>query len=86
MLSVPTFQNLAKQNKFQAIAMFTIGETVGLAEWIIDDPCLVLYRMANEIAKKTLQEKKLEKQDIFVNKIQVLLCNNEQMLSEHCSS
>ena len=23
--------------------MFTIGETVGLAEWIIDDACLVPY-------------------------------------------
>ena len=37
--SVPTFQNLAKQNK--AKTMFAIGETVGLAEWIIDDTCLV---------------------------------------------
>ena len=35
-----TFQNLANRNKFQA--MFTTGETVGLAEWIIDDTCLVL--------------------------------------------
>ena len=40
--SVPTFQNLAKQNKFQAKTMFTTGEIVGLAEWIIDDTCLVL--------------------------------------------
>ena len=39
--SVPTFQNLAKQNKFQAKTMFTTCETVGLAEWIIDDTCLV---------------------------------------------
>ena len=35
--SVPTFQNLAKQNKFQAKTMFTTSETVGLDEWIIDD-------------------------------------------------
>ena len=34
--SVPTFQNLAKQNKFQA--MFSTGETVGLADWIVDPP------------------------------------------------
>ena len=34
--SVPTFQNLAKQNK----AKFTTGETVGLGEWIIGDTCL----------------------------------------------
>ena len=39
--SVPTFQNLAKQNKFQAKTMFTTGKTVGLAEWIINDICLV---------------------------------------------
>ena len=32
--SVPTFQNKAK-------TMFATGETVGLAEWIIDDTCLV---------------------------------------------
>ena len=36
------FQNLAKQNKFQSKTMFTTGETVGLAEWIIDDTCVVL--------------------------------------------
>ena len=39
---LPTFQNLAKLNKFQAKTMFTTCETVGLAEWIIDDTCLVL--------------------------------------------
>ena len=31
--SVPTFQNLAKQNHVKT--MFTTAETVGLAEWII---------------------------------------------------
>ena len=35
------FQNLAKQNKFQAKTMLTTDENVGLAEWIIDDTCLV---------------------------------------------
>ena len=30
-----------KQNKFQAKATLTTSETVGLAEWIIDDTCLV---------------------------------------------
>ena len=34
---VPTFQN-----KLQAKTMLATGETVGLAEWIIDDICLVL--------------------------------------------
>ena len=33
------FQNLAKQNNVKT--MFATGETVGLAEWIIDDTCLV---------------------------------------------
>ena len=33
--------HFSKPNKFQAKTMFTTGETVGLAEWIIDDTCLV---------------------------------------------
>ena len=37
----PNFQNLAKQNEFQVKTMFTTNETVGLAEWIINDTCLV---------------------------------------------
>ena len=41
--SVPTFQNLAKQNKFQPKTKFTTGETVGLAEWIIDDTNLSFF-------------------------------------------
>ena len=40
-----TFQNLAKQNKFQVKTMFTTGETVGLAERIMDDTCLVLFTL-----------------------------------------
>ena len=39
--SVPTFQNLAKQ--YDVKTMFAIGETVGLAEWIIDDTFLVPF-------------------------------------------
>ena len=31
--------HFSKQNKFQAKTMFATGETVGLAEWIIDDKC-----------------------------------------------
>ena len=38
---VPTFQGLAKQNECQMKTMFITGETRGLAEWIIDDTCLV---------------------------------------------
>ena len=33
--------HFSKQNKFQAKTMFAPGETAGLAEWIIDDTCLV---------------------------------------------
>ena len=41
--SVPTtFQNLAKQNKLLAKTMFTTGETVGLAEWIIEKTWSIL--------------------------------------------
>ena len=41
-LSVRThFSKYSKTNKFQARTMFTTGETVGLAEWIIDDTSLV---------------------------------------------
>ena len=29
--------HFSKQNQFQAKTMFATGETVGLAEWIIDD-------------------------------------------------
>ena len=35
-----------KQNKFQAKRMFATGESVGLADWIIDDTCLVFLRLA----------------------------------------
>ena len=34
---------LFKTKQFQAKTKFTIGETVGLAEWIIDDTCLVSF-------------------------------------------
>ena len=41
------FSNLEKQNK--AKTMFATGETVGLAEWIIDDTYLVLFCLYNSI-------------------------------------
>ena len=34
--SVLTFENLAKPNKFQVRIVIITGDTVGLAEWIID--------------------------------------------------
>ena len=33
--------------------MFSIGETVGLAEWIIDDSCLVLI---NSVGKNAVMK------------------------------
>ena len=39
--SVPTFQIIAKQNKRHVKIVVTTGETVGLAEGIIDDICIV---------------------------------------------
>ena len=63
---IPIFQNLAKQNK--AKTMFATGETVGLAEWIIDDTCLVKtyvrtfsFCTKNQLSQRTvLQEKELK--------------------------
>ena len=40
--SVQIFKNLAKRNKFQVRIVIAIGGTVGLAEGIIDDACLVV--------------------------------------------
>ena len=35
--------HFSKQNKFQAKTMVSTGETVGLAEWIIDDSCFYYF-------------------------------------------
>ena len=45
--SVPTFQNLAKQNHFQMKVMITTGINVGLAEGIIDDTHVLFTIMFN---------------------------------------
>ena len=37
------FKNLAQQNKFQAKTTLATGETVGLAEWIMDDTLLLCF-------------------------------------------
>ena len=50
-LSVPTFQNLTKQNNCQSRIVFATGETVGLAEWIIDGTH-VLYLIAFPVKKQ----------------------------------
>ena len=39
---VPTLQIFAKQSNFQVKIVIATGETVCLAEWIIDDTCLVM--------------------------------------------
>ena len=39
-ISIPTFQNLAKQNKVKT--MFATDETESLAKWIIDDTLVLL--------------------------------------------
>ena len=66
--SFPTF---SKQNKFKAKVIFATGETVGvgLAEWIIDDTCLVCN---NCIWEGRIERKKVcmiqYQQDIHLNK------------------
>ena len=42
--------HFSKQNKFKAKTMFATGETVGLAEWIIDDTFLVLTSLNIKIS------------------------------------
>ena len=37
----PFVPTISKQNKFKAKTMLATGKIVGLAEWIIDDTCLV---------------------------------------------
>ena len=50
--SVPTLQNPGKLNKAKTI--FATGETVGLAEWIIDDTCLV-SAMVHEVKEDRIK-------------------------------
>ena len=38
--------HFSKQNKFQAKTEFATGETASLAEWIIDDTCLVSSKLS----------------------------------------
>ena len=54
MSSVVTFQNLAKQNKFQA--MLSNDKTVGLAEWIIDDTLREMASTLNGIISQALKD------------------------------
>ena len=52
--SVPTLQNNSKQNNFQVkTIVITTGVSVGLAEWIIDDTCLVFFIVIRRGLKKT---------------------------------
>ena len=41
-----------QKNKTTRKTMFAIGETVGLAEWIIDDTCLVIFPFPHVFALK----------------------------------
>ena len=61
------FQNIAKQNKFQANTMFTTGETMGLAEWIIDDTCLVFLALFNKSIPPYSIPRKTEKNTSLAN-------------------
>ena len=46
---IAIFQYLAKQNKFQEKTMFTSGETVGLAEWIIFATKFLLFSAVRNV-------------------------------------
>ena len=42
----PHFSKSSKTSKFQVKTIITTGETVGLAEWIIDVTCLIAVKLA----------------------------------------
>ena len=45
---IPSFQNLAKQNKLQMKIVIAAGETVGLSEGIIDNTFYSFWKMRNK--------------------------------------
>ena len=51
--------HFSKQNKFQVKTMFATGETVGLAEWIIDDTFLVYFYIFPTIEENIMKNLKL---------------------------
>ena len=55
--SVHSFQNIAKQNKVKT--MIATGKTVGLAEWIIDDTCLVTFNLEQVKVSKHMKHCKI---------------------------
>ena len=58
--TVPTFQNLSKQNNFQLKIVLATGGNVGLVEWIIDSihvyihGCSTLPTLAKYLERKVL--------------------------------
>ena len=59
--SVPTFQ---KQNNCQAKTMFATGETVCLAEWIIDDTWLVII-----VVRRTFYQSQPSRDSFFMQRL-----------------
>ena len=55
--SIPTFENLTKENKFQVRIVITTSRTMGLAEWTIDGthvlPFLVLHKIQEDFEDHT---------------------------------
>ena len=58
--SVPTFQNLAKQNNLQAIIVIATGGNVGLAEWIIDGTHVLHVLLVITLQKSFFNQPKKE--------------------------
>ena len=79
-MSVPTFQNIAKQNIRRMKTLFATGETMGLVERIIDDAYLVLpiFQLKNSFSLFPLSK-------IMVKTLHLLLIlGSLKSLSEFC--
>ena len=60
-LSVPTFQNISKQNNFQVRIVITTSGTVDLAKWIIVSFLLKFNQTYKHILSKVKQNSDLDK-------------------------
>ena len=68
-LLVPTFQNLTIQNNFHLFVVIATGGAVGLAEWIIDDTCLVSFSFLDDLKRLGSKEYQPTEQDILRTRV-----------------
>ena len=59
---------LFKQNKILMKTRFATGETVGLAEWIIDDACLAIFEFNGKVFSQDFQKYRVFKNEMTMFK------------------